>query len=178
MARQHRELQARLEDAEKLWLYAGSATSKHWALKESLCKAKEGTEKVMGVEKERDEAKEEAQVAWLADVITGNAKAKAEGDLAKVQDALEAVKEVRVAVEEARHKTKAEVRRKAEAEAAYLEVKRMSLLLEIGTTKDEVSSLHSQSDRDKKAMEEDYQKALEVIFCLRLRMLCFQTQHM
>ena len=29
--------------------------------------------------------------------------------------------------------------------------------------KDEVSSLHSQVDKDKEAIEEDYQKALEVI---------------
>ena len=29
---------------------------------------------------------------------------------------------------------------------------------------DEVSSLHSQADKDKEAMEEDYQKALKLIF--------------
>ena len=40
MARQHKEFQVRLKDAEKLWLYAGFATSKHQAVKESLSKAK------------------------------------------------------------------------------------------------------------------------------------------
>ena len=61
MIHQHRELQARLEDAEKLRLYVGSATSKHRALQESLSKAKswsrsweqkakEGTEKIAGAE--------------------------------------------------------------------------------------------------------------------------------
>ena len=40
----------------------------------------------------------------------------------------------------------------------------MSLLLEIGAEKDEVCSLQSQAGKDKEAMEEDYQKALEVIF--------------
>ena len=56
--------------------------------------------------------------------------------------------------EEARHKAK----------AASLEVEQKSLILEIGAAKDKISSLHSQDDKDKEAMEEDYQKALEVIF--------------
>ena len=95
MAHQHKELQARLEDAEKLRLYAGSATSKHRALEESLSKAmswsrnwkrkaKEARMKTVDVEKERDEAREEIQVARLVVVAADDAKAKAEGDLAKV----------------------------------------------------------------------------------------------
>ena len=40
----------------------------------------------------------------------------------------------------------------------------MSLLLEIGAEKDEVCSLQSQVGKDKESMEEDYQKAREVIF--------------
>ena len=48
--------------------------------------------------------------------------------------------------------------------AAYLEIEQMSLLLEIGAAKDEVSSLHSQVGKDKEAMKEDYQKASELIF--------------
>ena len=57
-----------------------------------------------------------------------------------------------------------EARRKAEAETPRLEVEQMSLLLELMVDKDKVSSLHSQVSKDKEAMEEDYQKALEVIF--------------
>ena len=72
-----------------------------------------------------------------------------ESGLARVQDALAAVEEAR---------------RKAEAKTPHLEIERTSLLLELGATKDEVSSLHSQAGKDKEAMEEDYQKALEVIF--------------
>ena len=78
-----------------MWLYAGSATSKHRALEESLTKvkswskhwerkAKEGMKKIMSMEKERDEAKEEAQVARLVAVSTGDAKVKAKGDLTRV----------------------------------------------------------------------------------------------
>ena len=76
----------------------------------------------MSAEKERDEAKEEAQVARLATVAVGDATAKTEGDLARVHDALAAAKEARAVAKEARHK--------AEAETNRLEVKRASLLLE------------------------------------------------
>ena len=45
----------------------------------------------------------------------------------------------------------------------------MSLLLKLGAAKDEVSSLHSQVGKDKEAMEEDYQKAMELIFAYGYR---------
>ena len=61
----------------------------------------------MSAEKERDEAKGEAQHSRLVAVVAGDVKALAEDKLARVQDAL-------VVAEEAR--------RKAEAEAARLEV--------------------------------------------------------
>ena len=120
------------------------ARSKHWEQE-----AKVGVEKIVGAEKERDEAKEKVQLTRITAVTAGNTKARAEDDLAMVQDALEVA-------EEARHK--------AEAKAAHLEVERTSLLLEIGAAKDKVFSLQSQADKDKEAMEEDYQKALELIF--------------
>ena len=69
--------------------------------------------------------------------------------MASVQDTLTVAKEARL---------------KAEAEVACLEVERTSLLLEVGVTKDEVSSLQSQAGKDKATMEEDHQKALELIF--------------
>ena len=75
--------------------------SRHWERK-----AKEGIEKTTGAEKERDKAKEEAQVTRLAVVTAGEAKAKAEGDLAKVQDALAAAEEDRVVVKEAKPKVR------------------------------------------------------------------------
>ena len=42
-------------------------------------------------------------------------------------------------------------------------------------TKDEISSLHSQASKDKEAMEEDYQKALEVIFAYNYK--CYAFKH-
>ena len=53
---------------------------------------------------------------------------------------------------------------KAKAEASCLEFERTSLLLELGVAKDEVFSLYSQAGKDKEAIEEDYQKVLELIF--------------
>ena len=46
--------------------------------------AKGGVEKVERVEKERDEAKQEAKVARLMAVAIGDAKARAEDDLHRV----------------------------------------------------------------------------------------------
>ena len=89
MAFQHREFQSRLDDVEKLWLYAHLVISKHQALDASLAKAKckskhwEGEAKASGeriarIEKERDEAKQEAKVARMATSAIGDARARAE----------------------------------------------------------------------------------------------------
>ena len=88
-------------------------------------------------------------MARLTAVTAGDAKARAENDLTRVLNVL-------AAAEEDRHRLEDEVTR--------LAVKRTSLLLELEASKDEVSSLHSQAGKDKEAMEEDYQKALELIF--------------
>ena len=58
-----------------------------------------------------------------------------EGDLARVKDALVAAEEASAVAEE--------VKRNAESEATRLEVDWTSLLLELGTVNDEVSSLDS-----------------------------------
>ena len=89
----------------------------------------------MGAEKERDDAKKKAQVTWLAAVIVGDTREKLEGDLAKVKDALAAAEKARAVAEKAR--------RKVETEVFRLEVDWTSLLLDLRTVKDEVSSLQS-----------------------------------
>ena len=88
-------------------------------------------------------------MARFAASTIDDARVRTEEDLARVQEALS---------------TSEEGRHKAEAETVGLEVKQTFFLLELGATKDEVSSLHSQAGKDKEAMEEEYQKALEVIF--------------
>ena len=61
---------------------------------------------------------------------------------------------------------------KDEAEVAYLEVEQTSLVLEIGATKDEVSSLQSISHGG------GLPEGLGADLCLQLRMLYVQTQHL
>ena len=111
-------------------------------------------------ERERDEDKENAQLARLAALVAGDMKAVAKDKLARVQVALAVVEEAR---------------QKAEAKAARLEVERTSLLLEIKAAKDKMSSLHSQAGKDKEAMDKDYQKALELIFTFGYR--CCMLKH-
>ena len=95
MACQHRELYLRLDDSEKLRQYAQYAASKHHALENTLDKAKatskhweqkakEGIERIIGVKKERNEAKEETHIARLVAVAAGDAKAWAKDELARV----------------------------------------------------------------------------------------------
>ena len=67
-----------------------------------------------------------------------------------------------------------EARRKAEAKVASLEVERISLMLEVRETKDEVSCLQSHTGKDKAFMEKDYQKALELIFAYGYRCCMFK----
>ena len=77
----------------------------------------------------------------MAAVEVGDVKARVEGDLARVQDALAIVEEAK---------------RKVWTETAHLKVEQTSLLLEIRAARDEVSSLHSQEGRVKEAMEKYY----------------------
>ena len=111
--------------------------------------AKAGAENIERAEKERDEAKQEAKVARLMAIVAGDAKARAKDNLTRALDALAVVEEDG---------------RRLEAKVACLAVEQTSLLLELEASKDEVSSLHSQAGKDEEAMEEDYQKALELIF--------------
>ena len=94
--------------------------TKHWKQE-----AKVGAEKLERVEKERDEAKQEAcPVA----IVASEAKVRAEDDLARMRDALAAVEEDE---------------RGLEVEVARLTVEQTSLLLELKTSRDEVFALHS-----------------------------------
>ena len=85
-------------------------------------------------------------MAHLAALVVGEAKARAEDDLTRARDAL-------AAVEEDGHWL--------EAKVARLTVEQTSLLLDLEASRDEVSTFHSQEGKDKEAMVEDYQKALE-----------------
>ena len=55
-------------------------------------------------------------------------------------------------------------RRKAEYEASRLVDERVSLLLELRTCKDEVSTIRAEALKEKKAREEAYEEGFDVIF--------------
>ena len=57
-----------------------------------------------------------------------------------------------------------EARRKVEDEASRLAVELVSLLPELGTSKDEASALQAQALEEKKALEEAYKEGFDVIF--------------
>ena len=79
----------------------------------------------------------------------GSARAKVESELARVQNALVIVEEARL---------------KAKAEASRLANERVSLLLELGTCKDKVSTIQAEALKEKKAMKEAYQEGFDVPF--------------
>ena len=91
----------------------------------------------------------EAFMACMDANAVGSARAKVESKLASIQNALAVLEETR---------------RKAEDEASRLAVERVSQLLELGTSKDEVSFLQAQALKEKKALEEAYEDGFDVIF--------------
>ena len=79
----------------------------------------------------------------------GSARAKVESELVRVQHALAVSKEAM---------------RKAEDEASHLVVDWVSLLLEIGTSKDEMSAFQTEALKEKNALEEAYEEGFDVLF--------------
>ena len=98
---------------------------------------------------ERDAARHEALSACMDADAGGSVRARVESELARVQNALAVLEEAR---------------RKAEDKASHLAVERVSLLLELGTSKDEVSALQAKALKEKKAMDEAYEEGFDVIF--------------
>ena len=135
----HREFQSRLRDVERLWLYAQSIVSDHKALSASLAEAesssrrweseaKESIEKVARTKGEKNVVRHDSSMARMNVDATGSAMAKVEFELSRAQNALAVAQEAR---------------RKAEDEASRLAAKRVSLLLKLGTNKDEMSTLQA-----------------------------------
>ena len=79
----------------------------------------------------------------------GNARAKVESELARVQYSLA---------------TTEEARRKADDEISYLADEQESLLLKLGTCNDEVSVIRAEALKEKRALKEAYEDSFNVIF--------------
>ena len=137
MTYQHREFHTRLRDAKRLCLYAQSVISDHRVLSTSLAEAESNSrckeneargsvERMTRAETERDAARQDALLAGMDADAVRNARARVESELARVKSALAAAEEAR---------------RKLDDEISHLTDERVSLLLELGTYKDEISAI-------------------------------------
>ena len=144
----------------KVRLYAQSVASDHRALSASLAEAESSSqhweseargsvERMARAEAERDIAPHDAWMARMDAEVAGNAQAKVEFELARVQNALAAAEEAR---------------RKADDEVSCLTDERVSLLLEHGTCKDEVFAIRAEALKENRDLEEAYEDGFDVIF--------------
>ena len=128
-----------LRDAERLRLYAKLVVSDHRALSASLAEAESSSrrwenevkgsiENMARAKADRAATHHDASMARMDADVAGNTRAKVEFELARVQNALVVAKEARW---------------KAKKEASRLADKRVSLLLELETCKDEVSIIQA-----------------------------------
>ena len=87
---------------------------------------------------------------------TRDTKARVEVDLTKALNSL-------AIAEEGRRRSEVEITH-LEAKFARVEAERESLLLELETSKRDVSSLHARASKDREDMAEDYHGSLDLIF--------------
>ena len=127
----------------KASLAKAESSTKHWERE-----IEDSATCVIQVDKERDEAKQEAKEAQLVATSTGDAKARAEVDLTKALNSLETA-------EESWRRSEAETTSLV-VELGRVEAEQASLLLELEMSKGEVSSLHALADKDREDMVKDY----------------------
>ena len=101
------------------------------------------------VKVERETTPNDASMACMNADVVGNARAKVESELAGVQNALVVAEEAKLRVED---------------EVSCLADEQISLLLELGTCKDEVSAIWAKALKEKKALEEAYEEGFDLIF--------------
>ena len=136
----------------------------------SELEAKEAVERAVQPEAEKDSARHEALMARLNAKAARSARAQVESELAMVQQALAASEDPRQKGEskltEVQHALAVSkvARRKVEDEASRLADERVSLLLELGASKDELSTFREKASKDNKALEEAFDAGFDVIF--------------
>ena len=119
---------------------------------------------------ERVVARHEVEMARLETEAAGSALAQVESELVRVQHALVASEDARRKVEseldggQQALATSGESWRKAEEEANRLTDERVSLLLELGASKDELSAFQAEASKEKKTLEEAFDTSFHVIF--------------
>ena len=156
MALQHHEFQLRLRDAEKLWLYVQSGLSNQESLDASLKEAQSSTrrreleardavDRVARVEAKRDAARHEVVMAQLETDVVNNAREQMEFELTRVQRAFATSEGARLKAESELHFSQQALDatkkacQKAEEEIIRLTDERLSLIMEVGAGKEELT---------------------------------------
>ena len=139
--------------------------ARHWELE-----AKEAVDRADRAEEERDAAQHEAAMARLETDAAGNARAQMESELARVQHALTASEGIWLKTESELDSVQqtldaaGEAYLKAKEENCRLTDEQLSLIMELGASKDELSAFQAMVTMEKKAMEEEFDASGIVIF--------------
>ena len=178
MAHQHHDFKLRLRDAERLWLFVQSRISDQEALDGSLKEnqlssrreAKKAVERVVWAEAKRDTARHEAAMARLEIEAMSGAWTQVEAELARVRGVSATAKDARLKADSERDAARQalvvaeEARRKAEEENGCLTDERLSLLMELGATKDDFAAFRERTSTEKTTMEGEFDASSDMIF--------------
>ena len=181
MSLQHRDFITRLRDAERLQLYVESELSTRENLDASLKEAqltiwcleledKEAADRAARAETQRDAARHEVAMARLEIKAAGSARAQVELELYQVQSALTTSEGGRLKAESELGSvqqalvTAKEACRRVEEENGRLTDKRLSLLMELGATKDDFVAFREKSFAERSALEAEFDASSDVIF--------------
>ena len=131
---------------------------------------KESADRATRAEAERDTARHEAAMAKLETEGAVNARAQMESELARVQRALAVMESARLRAESERGVAQealsmaGEACTKADEENNRLTDERLSLILELGTIKDDFAALREKAVADGEAMEAEFDASGDTLF--------------
>ena len=178
MSLQHHEFTTRLRDDEQLRLYVESGLSARENLDASLKEAQltirrlelEAADRAARAETKRDVVRHEMAMVRLEIEGAGSARAQVELELSLVQSALHISEGGRLkakselgSLQQALVATK-EACRRVEEENGRLTDERVSLLVDLGTTKDDFAAFRDRSFAERSALEAEFDVSSDVIF--------------
>ena len=181
MSLQHREFITRLRDAERLRLYVESRLSARESLDASLkeaqltircleLEAKEAADRAARAETERDASRHEVVMPRLEIKVAGSSWAQVELELSQVQSALTTSESGRLkleselgSIQQALVAAK-EAYRRVEEENGCLTNEQLSLLVELGATKNDFAAFREKSFAERLALEAEFDASSDVIF--------------
>ena len=133
-------------------------------------KAKESVEMAARAEAERDAVRHEATIAKLQIKGAINTRAQVESELTRVQRALAVAENARLKAESERGVAQevlavaGEACRKAEEENSRMEDKRLALVIELGTIKDDFAAFREKAVADRETMEAEFDVSGDTLF--------------